>query len=111
MVGAGDHDQRGVAAPGDPVAGLGGVADGVLRGMAEVDAAGKRRFLGAVDDAGERLLADRRVDAGDEQALGAALGEKLEGAIDAGAAAGQHDDAFRLRVGGRRGGDDAVGEA
>ena len=57
-----------------------------------------------------RVAADRRVDPGDEEPLGAALGEKRERAVDPRRAAGQDDDPVGAGVGRRRGLADHVGE-
>src|SRR5947207_2271618 len=59
---------------------------------------------------GGRLASYNRVDAGDEQPVGAAFGEKLQGAVDSRRAAGQNNDTFGARVDRRCGAGNALGE-
>jgi hypothetical protein len=62
-----DKDQRAVAVPARPVGGFDGVADGVERAPADIDAAFKQmRMAGLAHEGGHTGLG---VDAGDEQAL------------------------------------------
>lgn len=74
-----------------PLAGLGGVVDGIARFLVDIDTAGEilvalaRQRLQLFDGGGA-------VDPGDEDALRLAFGEQLHCLIDAGYAAGEHDN-------------------
>ena len=103
-----------------PGRGFGGVADGVVGGIAEHDAA---LGLGRLEAGDPQQLADvdAVVDPGDEQLAPLALGEQLQPGGKALAAAGQHHDGIgaalglgaargRRLMGNRRGEADQPGE-
>ncbi len=73
---AGDHDQRTEPAILSPALGFRGVAEGVLRAMAEVDATLEDAFEFGIDYSRQCLRPDGRVHSGDQEARGAALREE-----------------------------------
>ena len=87
-----------------PAPGLDGVADGVAGPVVEVHAAIEQAALAGIEP-GDLVAAGLLVDAGDQEALGIALGEKVDGVADPLGAAGQGDDAVRpgLRLPARTG--------
>ena len=96
VIGRGDQAQGIEALIAHPGGGLGGVAAGIVRLVAEKHAALKlpRRLLA---DAQQLRDLDAAVDAGHEELLGARAGEQLQALLEAAAAAGQHDDGITLR--------------
>ena len=73
------------------------VVDGVARLLVDIDAAGEVLIALACKIL-QLLRSDGAVDAGDEHALGLALGEQLHCPVDAGDTSGQHGNTVGLLV-------------
>ena len=91
-----DYDQRTHLAAFDPTLGFDGVADGIAGLIVHVDAA-IEQFAVLRQRIGETFGRSRSIDAGDQQPLGAAIGQKIDSVGYALGAAGQRDDAIGRR--------------
>ena len=88
----GHHDERVEMVRLGPAPGLDGVADGVAGPVIQVHAAIEEAALARIEP-GDLVAAGVLVDAGDQQALGIALRQKVDGVADPLRAAGHRHDA------------------
>ena len=104
VVPGGDQSQAAKTLAADPLRRFLRIAKGIVGLMAEHDAA-KRPVRSTPRNAQQIVQIDLLVDAGDEELAALSLAEKVNAALQAQAAAGQHDNCVgrrRLRIGHRR---------